>query len=356
MRALLSSNKHRHVVRERRGGVFLSAMILPEVSAILASEFNVMNITNVQKLTGGFRCLNVSFEACGAKYFLKQYRETKNEHIKEVKRAEQWFAQQGVPIILPLTSTNRQTAFFCEGHWYSLFPFINGKQLSPRDLTPHHVASLGKMHATLHRLSSLIDEQTYAPFPFWDREAFLHDVDAIEACVEAEGVQSEDCRLALENIRRQAMFVREKDHQPSDFGLPFTHLLLDDFIYTNVFFHDEGSIFRVYDLERTGIGPRAYDLARSLFISCFDDGWDEKNFEFARIYLKAYQTLYPISQEEFTGGIRMYATRFMYMSWLEMAIIVKKSARHGALIRPANARLHHFLGDIDALAHRMFVK
>ncbi len=330
-------------------------MIPAHVREVLQTNFGLSGFTDEQVLAGGFRCLNISFSSLGQTFFIKQYREKRGEKMKEVKRAEQWFFLQGIPIILPLVSKLGEAVFFSEGYWYSVYPFVKGLQSSARELTPHHVASLGIMHARLHTFGSQADPTGYSRFSFWDREVFLRDVNEIERIVAVEPPKTVAEVQALENIRLQMEFLKSNTQRPEDFGLPFNHLLIDDFIYTNVFFDEEGTVKQVFDLERTGMGPRAYDLVRSLFITCFDDGWHEKNFEFARTYLKAYQTVYPIGLEEFRTGIQMYTTHFMHMTWLESAILLGKSDRHQALVGSANARLHHLLGNLEEIVEQMFV-
>src|SRR3989339_1119826 len=260
-------------------------MISPSLRTILQQEFGLVQLLDEHVLDGGFRCLNISFSSDGIRYFLKQYREKRDEHMQQVKQAEQWFALRGIPLVLPVTCRSGDRAFFCEGYWYSLYPFVQGVQLTASDLTPHHVASLGIMHARLHTFGSQASPSDYGPFTFWDREAFFRDVKDIEHMVLTTPPRTDSERQALENIRLQARYLQNDTKRPEDFNLPFNHLLIDDFIYTNVFFDEEGSVKQVFDLERTGFGPRAHDLVRSLFITCFDDGWYEKNFEFARTYL-----------------------------------------------------------------------
>lgn len=330
-------------------------MISDSLREALSVHYEFVDLANIITLDSGFRCLNLAFTSGSSRFFLKQYREKEAHRMQEAKRAEQWFSDHGVPIILPIKTKEGETVIRCEEHWYSVFPFVEGAPSHPQDLTPHHVASLGLLHGKLHRLGSQADASTYSDFRFWDREAFYRDVQLIEAYVQEHPLSSQEEVLALEHVRVQEQFLRHADQGPKMFGLPFTHLLVDDFIYTNVFFDEQGNIKRVYDIERTGMGPRAYDLARSLFITCFDDGWDEKNFEFARIYVKAYQTVYPITRAEFRQGVELYTYYFMYLLWIEKAILLKGSIRHRLLIHPSCARLEHFLGDREELVRQIFV-
>lgn len=333
----------------------LAFIDIKQLQPHISKFFGIENITQVKDVADGYRCLNIEFENRGKKYFLKRYREGLYNSVDEVKRSEQLFFMQGVPVILPLLDCNSDPAFFFEDAWYSLFPFIDGNVLPASFLTPHHIASLGIMHAKLHQIGNQIDRVRFSNFSFWDRDVFLHEVEQVEQEINPDLLENKEEQLAFENLELQAKFVRSSNKLPVDFNLANDCLLHGDFIYTNIFFDEDGNIQHVYDFERTGIGPRAYDLARSIFISCFDDGWNEKNFEFARTYLKAYQTIYPIEREEFRVGVMMYVTHFMHMSWLETIVLLGKSTRHYPLVKPANEKLHHFLGDLDEVVAQIFL-
>ena len=322
----------------------------------LFEHFGISDMIDVQLVLGGYRCQNIAFTCAGKRFFLKQYRGVPYNSTHEVKQAEVFFASRGIPAIMPIIGHDGQSAFLFEDAWYSLFPFVEGRVLKPSELTPHHLASMGKMLGMLHRIGETADLNAFSRFSFWDRQAFLADVERVKREIDPAHLNTTAKRLAYENLMLQAGYVQRTPQEPADFHLPYNTLLHGDYIYTNMFFHEDGSIRDLYDFERAGIGPRAHELVRSILISCFDDGWNEKNFEFARVYLKAYQTVYPISRDEFEQGVRMYTTHFMHMSWIEVEVLLGGSELHGALVGPANARMHHFLGDLQDIIQRIFVK
>ncbi len=314
----------------------------------------VSSFVEVQK---GLLCRNFSFEHAERKYFLKLYTRSTGETIKQIKAAEVYFSDRGIPIVLPVMTRQGEYAFMFEGKWFSLFPFVDTSTPSAKDLNGLTIMSLGKMLAKLHRAGKEADLEKFDPFRFWNVDQFLSDAKKIEELVLKEGISNEAERLAFANIKLQKEYLEQtKKKSPEEFNLSFDCLLHGDFIYTNTFVDEKGEVLMTYDLEKTGVGPRAYDLARSVFISCFDDGWKEKNYEFARMFLQSYNKEYPISNEELEAGIRMYVTHFMHMSWLESKIILDKSKPHYQLMRPAYERMTHFRVDLDLILKEFYLK
>jgi Ser/Thr protein kinase RdoA (MazF antagonist) len=323
---------------------------------ILTEHFGIEHMDDLTKVAGGFRCHNVSFDDRGITYFLKQYREIVHNTVAQVKRAEQMFHDEGIPIILPLKTVKGDPAFLNDGLWYSLFPFVYRVQTSASDLGVEHVTELGIMHARLHRIGKRTDFFMFSPFGFWNTTAFMSEAREVLEYCRSMTFSTDEQRMAFENIRRQKEFVDRFGQSPDFFSLPNDHLLHGDFIYTNVFFSDDGRVEWVYDVERAGMGPRAYDLARSIFITCFDDGWHEKNYEFARTYLKAYQCHYPIGRDELAQGMRMYIMHFMHMSWMERKVLLEGSFEHERLVVRAYDRMRHFLHDPETIINDIFVE
>ena len=329
---------------------------IDELNDVLAEQFDLPSVSNFVEVKKGLICRNFSFQSGERKFFLKLYTRNTEETIHAIKEAEIYFAEQGIPIVLPVVTRSGAYAFEFLGKWFSLFPFVDTPTPEASELTDVTMVSMGKMLAALHLAGKQAQLESFATFRFWDRDAFFADAEKIQAIEATHAPENTSEELAFANIRSQREYLEQtSQRQPEDFGLPFDHLLHGDFIYTNTFVDTSGEVLMTYDLEKAGVGPRAYELARSMFISCFDDGWNEKNFEFARLFLSAYQTVYPISREEFVKGVHMYVTHFMHMSWLESKIILEKSVPHYRLIEPAFKRMGHFRGDLDWLVDQLFV-
>jgi len=172
----------------------------------------------------------------------------------------------------------------------------------------------------------------------------------LQACVRPNDAE----RRMLEVLRLKSRMVERNDAHVDDFGLAFDCLLHGDFIYQNVFVDGRGEITHLFDFEKTCVGPAAYELARSLFLNCFDDGWDDCNFEHGRDFLRAYRSERPISFDEFYAGARMYAISLFHMTWIEARSILYRNDDSAPLYERHATRVEMLSGDLRPLCERLF--
>ena len=111
----------------------------------LGEVFGITDVHEVELMQGGLLCENFSIRAGTQRYFLKQYRKQTSTWVYEIKFAEQYFAENDIPVILPITDRHGRTAFWFEDNWYSLFPFIEGIQKDADALTLDDV-QIGRAH------------------------------------------------------------------------------------------------------------------------------------------------------------------------------------------------------------------
>jgi hypothetical protein len=82
----------------------------------------------INKVDKGFLTENhILFDSTN-KYFLKRYRFDKKEKIEEIHNAKKYFAQGGIPVILPIIHKEGNTFLFFDGAYFALFPFVDGLQ------------------------------------------------------------------------------------------------------------------------------------------------------------------------------------------------------------------------------------
>ena len=113
----------------------------------LISEINSLyslQLHSPEKVNKGFLSENHIFQGDN-KYFLKRYRFDKQDRIEEIHSAKRYFADGGIPVILPITNTKGNTLFFFENGYFALFPFVSDIQLERGYLTDTAVISFGEM-------------------------------------------------------------------------------------------------------------------------------------------------------------------------------------------------------------------
>jgi Ser/Thr protein kinase RdoA (MazF antagonist) len=328
---------------------------LPELSGHLSDLFGVHPIDDVQQLQGGYKCQNFRLQCGPEVFFLKQYRYRVSHWVAEMKYAEAFFAGAGLPVILPLSDRFNRPMFLVGEYWYSLFPFVNACQPARGHVHDATVRSLGRWLGRFHLAGKTMPRDTFQILHGWDREAFRMEFVELERRSAMRMKEYPFLEKVMETLRRKAMVVERNHVTPHAIPLAFDCLLHGDFTYQNVFVDANGELTHVFDMEKTCRGPRAYELARSLLISCFDTSWGERNFEQGRMFLKAYREAYPISFEEFYQGMRMYMIGVAHSTWVEARLVLGTGdGQHEALFASHALRIKHVTDDPRAFCEMLY--
>lgn len=288
----------------------------------LKDLFGFKNVLSFEFVHGGYMSQNFRVETDRGTYFLKQYRNRINTIIHEIKEAEHFFASPDIPVILPIQDRHEREAFWFNGYWFSLFPFIFGKSPTAGAMDPTLIGNLAKMLALLH-----LKGKTFSRFPFQllrlgtPKKFHLEQVELLRLLEKRKQKTALDERMA-QLLQQKAVYIRSVNVGPKDVCLQYDQLLHGDFQYCNVFMDETGQITHVYDLERACLGPTEYEVARSLMLNCFDDGWESRNIQLARHYLETYRTLHPLSLEGFKDGMQLYAYNILHMTWIEARYLI----------------------------------
>jgi homoserine kinase type II len=303
----------------------------------LSGLFGVSAVSAVDQVSGGVRSRNFAVTTPEGKFFLKQYRNRVSSAVIEIARSQKFFAAHGIPVILPVEDRYGRPAFWFDGCWNYLFPFVDGRSPSSAGLDGPTIDSLARTLARMHRAGAAYGDRPFQSLRLWDPEMFKLERVEIEEALLTKPSRTPLEDLVLELIRAKTRLVEKNRLRPGDVRLPFDTLLHGDFIYQNVFVDAAGGVTHVYDFEKTAVGPRAYELARSIVVSCFDDGWDERQFAHARRFLAAYQAEFPITREEFSQAVETYRTHIVHMTWIEASLVLHGSERYKQII-PSHAR------------------
>lgn len=333
----------------------LDATTIDKLTEHLNDLFELGAVKEFKLLEGGHICQNYDLNCEQGRFFLKQYRHRFSHRVSEMKKAERFFAQRGFPVILPLNDRHGRDTFWFQGNWYSLFPFVDLPTLTAKRLTPAVIQSLAANLARLHLLGLEADlDNGFYQLHLWSLDAFELEYVELEQALLDQRPLGPVKQEMLDNLRLKRQIVREKQLTPRHFPLKNDRLLHGDFIYQNTFVNEQGEVSHIYDFEKACLGPRAYDLARSLLINCFDDGWEEKNYEQARIFLKTYQNLHPIDEEEFFHGLKMYLTHITHMTWMEAKYILFGSKSYLPVYYSNLSRIKQLTGQEKEFVSRIF--
>lgn len=320
----------------------------------LDRHYGLGSLVEYSSTRKGYLCRNYVLRTVSDRFFLKQYRTQDEASVLNMKDTETFFATHGFPVILPLKTKNGNTLMALDGFWYSLFPFVEGYAPRASELTEQMIVSMATTLARMHLVGTQEKPPHRTGMRLWKREDFFRSLHELEIFLVSQSTVSPMQKFALNSLRIQEEYLQDHHETPEDFSLPHNCLLHGDFIYTNLFFSPDGTIEWMFDFERTGVGPRAYELARSIFLTCFDDGWEPRNWALASLFLKTYRDGFAITHEEYLIGARMYAQHFMHMTWLETKVILESSGPHIALLLPARRRTVRFEEGIDEIVAKIW--
>jgi Ser/Thr protein kinase RdoA (MazF antagonist) len=249
------------------------------------------------------------------------------ERIQEIHKVKEYFNNGGIPIVQPIANRLGKSYFSFDGYFYALFPYINEKHLNRNDMPPKALESMASMLGKIHLLGKDPGFTIHDTFASWDREGFKNKVEAILEKIKLKKTKDSFDTLALESITLKKKLVEDHPRPLADYAIGQYHLIHGDYHDHNVFFNEKFEVTHVFDLEKTSMSPRTFELIRSIHFVCLDGPVDEKRLENARTYLKAYAKVYPLSQEEFREGLEVYFMKRIYSLWIEDEYYLKNNQR-----------------------------
>jgi len=258
----------------------------------------------------------------GVKYFLKKYRFDNEQRVADVHSSKKFFANGGIPVILPLPAVDGRTYITFGERFYALFPFVADRQLEREDLSASASVSLGEMLGQIHLRGKNAVLPVNHFFKPWDKEKTFQKFSDIEAVIGKLPSLSDFDKLALQDLALKKKLISENSETYEELGLENDHLIHGDYLYHNVFFELEDRVSWVFDFEKTQYCPRTYEIFRSMILS-----FDVRDTGTAKRYLDSYRKIYPILTEELHKGLKLFYLATIYGTWIEDEHYLKNNTR-----------------------------
>lgn len=324
------------------------------INDTLSELFAIRRVDSVHQLKGGHLCRSFTVKTDQGVFFLKQYRHRISQRISQIKNAEKHFATKGLPVMIPMSDRYNRSAFLMGKNWYSLFKFVDLKNKRAHELTTKDYQLLGKELALLHKAGKDIGKDV-ATLTLWSKERFALEVAEVERELSRRPKLNRIEQMIQEMIETKRRIIEKNIFSLQQQALVFDTLLHGDFSYQNVFFsHDGEEIESIYDFEKAARGPREFELARAMFVNCFDEAWEEENVQQAAEFLKAYQHEYPTSFEAFQAGVHMYVGNITHQTWIEVKVLVRNAYQYVDLLEIHARKIAHLEQGFDPLIERIF--
>lgn len=298
--------------------------------------FNSIRFEVIEK---GALSQNYVVKTAEAQFFLKQYRFKSIEPVQVAHRAKFFFAEVGVPVILPLTSQVGKTFFQVEGKFYALFPWINGVQFKRGSLPLSAIEAMGEMLGQIHKRGAQRVNEIEVIKMNWRIEDTLTKIEAVERVLTQRKEFSDLDRVVKETLEYKRRLVLLNKLKLSDLELNFDHVIHGDYHDHNIFFNSNGQVTQVFDFEKTGLAPRVFELIRSIIYTIFDS--EPKNMGEGKIatYIQAYTRIYPIPTEELRAGLKLFYLKMIHSVWVETEYYLVGNRKVREFLEPEHRRL-----------------
>lgn len=301
------------------------------------------NLKIVSQVKEGYLSQNYILNSDNNHFFLKQYANYTEQQIDEIHHVKKYFADSGIPIILPIETVSGKTYFTLKDKFYALFPFINKKTVDRKDLSKKSLQSLAHMLAKMHLLSkdgypNIINQYQ----KFWDSKDFLVTSEIILDKLKHIEPKNDFDRLALKTLKLKMNIVKNNKVTPEDLNIQNNHLVHGDYHEKNVFFDDNGDVEYVFDLEKAGVGIKLFEIIRSMDLICLNGEFSKENIEKAQIYLKSYNDKYPMSRDELHRGINFYYIKKAHSLWVEKEHYINDNMRVDCFLEKEYSMLKYY--------------
>ena len=234
---------------------------------------------------------------------MKKYRFDNAGRIAEIHASKKYFADGGIPVILPIGHEDGNTFFEFNYSYYALFPFVEGRHIEREQLAENSIISLGQMLGKIHLLGRDSKIVLNESFKIDNEEKTFKKIAEIESKISEVSTLSEFDKVALANVQLKKALLLKNKMTLESIGLKSDHHIHGDYLDHNVFFDEEGKVKWVFDFEKTNYSPRTYELFRSMFNCLLSENISETNLRNARTYLDAYSSVYPLSKDEISRGL-----------------------------------------------------
>ena len=313
-----------------------------------------LNISSSEMVDKGFLSKNYILTGETTKYFLKKYRFNKEEKIQEIHAAKQYFADGGIPVILPIVNNVGQTYFSFEDGYYAIFPCINGRHIERGNLTEAATISLGEMLGKMHLRSKKSTLSIQDHFNGWDEGKFIAQAEQLISIINAKEKLDEFDINALEGIHIRKELIQANTVTFEDLAIPNNCLIQGDYHDENVFFDENDHVQYVFDFEKVSYAPRVFELIRSMMYMFFNETLEIQRIELARLYIEVYSKMYPISKEELQKGLKLHYLRQLHSFWVESEHYINKNYRVDQFLVGKYKSTQYLSKNLNVLADKLF--
>ncbi|WP_437926543.1 phosphotransferase [Sorangium sp. So ce291] len=253
---------------------------------------------------GGLSAVNLKVQLDAGLFVLKRFRSNNEEDVFRMEAVTALLDRSSLPVSLPLAGKGGALHFELDGRYHALFPFVEGMTLHEPSLTAPSLSSAAILLSQLHRVDvpqsvGLMSKgESRAP-----AEVFRDTARAFLARACAIPLEESTRNLIKQLIKAKVRMLAILSKARGSLGTPTArHLVHGDFHNENLIFDSEGNVVRVLDFEETHLNHRVRDVFSFINHACCNTGFGSANMEKATLFLRSYNAMYALTDQEVEGG------------------------------------------------------
>lgn len=314
----------------------------------IKEKYNLPNVKLQNKVDRGYLSNNYVLKNKDQNFFLKQYRYSTKSKIKQILNITDFFHSNGTPTIKPLTNNqNKRFTTIDNGH-FSLFPYIDKKEVNRGEVNKKVVKSIAETLAKVHQIGQTDDlPQTERKNISWSKEKLNEKAEQVNKVIADKDHFSQYDKLAKHATATKLKLSEKYPIPPSELNLKFNCLIHGDLYCENVFLNEQDEVEYVYDWEKAKIAPRCYEIIRSMMYTIFDKIYNEQALNKAKLHLKTYKKNYKLTNKQIEVGIKAIILKDIYSMWILEEYYLKDNKRVKPILETELERIKFFGNNLE---------
>lgn len=313
----------------------------------LCREFSLGIAIRIDENHEGVLNRNYVLTTDKGKYFIKSVRDQRKSDIPYIAAVEELMHIRGVPAVCMRTSSDDKKYVEYDSHVYTVYDFLESDRTHKYLTSDFH--TMGKMLGNVHRAGSanipnFLKEKV---FKEKSREGILNNLTSYKQQIESKERLQEIDRQFLEYIDLKMDILSKLD---TGTKLPNDTLVHGDYHTRNLLINNRREVIGICDWEKAEMAPRAYELARSVQLACFNGESEEEPHIYeedfaikaARNFISGYSFVYPISTDEMLLGFEARFRRTVSTFWIEDAYYFRNDSRSNKFIAHEMRQIRDF--------------
>jgi Ser/Thr protein kinase RdoA (MazF antagonist) len=186
-------------------------------------------------------------------------------------------------------------------------------------------------------------------FKGWEKEKFIVKSQNLIDLIESKDGKDDFDVLALEDLKFRQNLIASNSLTLESLNFQNDHLIHGDYYHQNVFFDVGGNVSHVFDFEKVAYAPRVFELIRSLMFMFFEEGDSILNTTQAKLYLKSYSDIYPISNDILRNGFKLYYLRMLHGFWVQDEHYLKNNHRVDQFLKKKWLSINYLSENLEKL-------